>query len=41
MADLASRNGTRLAGGDPTSEMQIQPGERFICGRTLLRVTKE
>ncbi len=40
MADLASRNGTRLAGGDPTPETRIQPGERFILGRTLLRVTK-
>jgi pSer/pThr/pTyr-binding forkhead associated (FHA) protein len=40
LADLASRNGTRLAGGDPTPETRIQPGERFILGRTLLRVTK-
>ncbi len=40
LADLASRNGTRLDGGTPTRETQIEPGERFILGRTLLRVTK-
>jgi pSer/pThr/pTyr-binding forkhead associated (FHA) protein len=40
LADLASRNGTRVAGGAPAAETQLQPGERFILGRTLLRVTK-
>jgi len=40
LEDLASRNGTRLAGGAPQPESRIVPGERFILGRTLLRVTK-
>jgi hypothetical protein len=40
LADLASRNGTRVAGGTPAAETSLQPGERFILGRTLLRVTK-
>ncbi len=40
LADLASRNGTRLDGGTSMIETRIEPGERFILGRTLLRVTK-
>ena len=40
LEDLASRNGTRLAGGAPLPQTSIVPGERFIVGRTLLRVTK-
>ena len=39
LADLESRNGTRL-GGEPVTESPISPGDRFIIGRTLLRVTK-
>lgn len=40
LADLSSRNGTRLDGGTPVPETAIEPGERFILGRTLLRVTR-
>jgi pSer/pThr/pTyr-binding forkhead associated (FHA) protein len=41
LADLASRNGTRLDGNAPvTAETTIEPGERFIIGRTLLRVLR-
>jgi pSer/pThr/pTyr-binding forkhead associated (FHA) protein len=39
LADLESRNGTRLAGDAAvTAETVLAPGERFIVGRTLLRV---
>ena len=39
LADLSSRNGTRLDGDAPVvAETSIAPGERFIVGRTLLRV---
>jgi pSer/pThr/pTyr-binding forkhead associated (FHA) protein len=40
LADLASRNGTRVAGralGDPEA---IDLGERFVIGRTTLRVIR-
>ncbi len=40
LADLASRNGTRLGGrplGDPEA---IGLGERFVIGRTTLRVIR-
>jgi pSer/pThr/pTyr-binding forkhead associated (FHA) protein len=41
LADLESRNGTRLDGDAPvTTETTLEPGERFIIGRTLLRVLK-
>jgi pSer/pThr/pTyr-binding forkhead associated (FHA) protein len=41
LADLESRNGTRLDGDAPvTAETTLEPGERFIIGRTLLRVVK-
>lgn len=40
LADLASRNGTRKGEEPITSETPIVPGERFIVGRTLLRVTR-
>ena len=40
LADLASRNGTRKGGEPITAETPIVPGERFIVGRTLLRVMK-
>ncbi len=39
LADLASRNGTRIDGRNVT-ETPLAPGERFIIGRTLLRVTR-
>ncbi len=40
LADLESRNGTRIDGRAVT-EAPLAPGERFIVGRTLLRVTRE
>jgi len=39
LEDLASRNGTRV-GGHAVTAQTIAPGERFIIGRTLLRVTQ-
>jgi pSer/pThr/pTyr-binding forkhead associated (FHA) protein len=39
LADLQSRNGTRLA-GEPVSESALAVGDRFVVGRTLLRVTR-
>jgi pSer/pThr/pTyr-binding forkhead associated (FHA) protein len=39
LEDLESRNGTRLA-GLPVTETPLAPGERFIVGRTMLRVTR-
>ena len=39
LADLASRNGTRV-GERVVTETPLEPGERFIVGRTLLRVTR-
>ncbi len=38
LVDLESRNGTQLSGLPVTLETAIAPGERFIVGRTLLRV---
>ncbi|MBD5654848.1 MAG: FHA domain-containing protein [Candidatus Eremiobacteraeota bacterium] len=40
LSDLESRNGTRLDGLPVTLDTVIAPGERFIVGRTLLRVTR-
>jgi len=40
LEDLASRNGTRVDGHAVAAQTTIAPGERFIIGRTLLRVTK-
>lgn len=40
LADLASRNGTRKDGEPITSDTAIVPGERFMIGRTLLRVNR-
>ncbi len=40
LEDLASRNGTRLDGQAVSTQTTIAPGERFIVGRTLLRVTR-
>jgi pSer/pThr/pTyr-binding forkhead associated (FHA) protein len=39
LADLESRNGTRLD-GEPVTESPLFPGDRFIVGRTLLRVMR-
>ncbi len=40
LVDLQSRNGTRLDGAAVIERTEIQPGERFIVGRTLLRVRR-
>ncbi len=40
LADLASRNGTRKGEEPVTADTPLAPGERFIVGRTLLRVTR-
>jgi pSer/pThr/pTyr-binding forkhead associated (FHA) protein len=40
LCDLESRNGTRLDGHAVTAQTEIAPGERFIVGRTLLRVRR-
>ncbi len=40
LADLASRNGTRV-GERTVTETSLSPGERFIVGSTLLRVTQK
>ena len=39
LADLESRNGTRLD-GEPVTESPLIPGDRFVVGRTLLRVMR-
>ncbi len=39
LADLESRNGTRVGNdGHVVTQAAIVPGERFMLGRTLLRV---
>ena len=38
--DLASRNGTRLAGQPVTGDAALELGTPFTVGRTMLRVTK-
>jgi len=40
LADLASRNGTLVDGRPATAATELVPGERFIVGRTLLRVKR-
>lgn len=40
LADLASRNGTRKGEETITSDTPISLGERFMIGRTLLRVSR-
>jgi two-component system cell cycle response regulator len=40
LLDLESRNGTKVGGQAVTAETVIAPGERFVVGRTLLRVTR-
>jgi pSer/pThr/pTyr-binding forkhead associated (FHA) protein len=41
LADLSSKNGTRLDGRDVVAAAPIEVGERFVCGRTLLRVVRD
>ncbi|MBV8601788.1 MAG: FHA domain-containing protein [Candidatus Eremiobacteraeota bacterium] len=38
--DLASRNGTRLGGKPVNGNTDLELGEPFTVGRTMLRVTK-
>jgi pSer/pThr/pTyr-binding forkhead associated (FHA) protein len=38
LSDLSSRNGTRIDGKPLTEAAPLRIGERFICGRTALRV---
>ena len=38
LADLASRNGTRLAGRSLASPVPLDLGQPFVIGRTTLRV---
>jgi pSer/pThr/pTyr-binding forkhead associated (FHA) protein len=38
LSDLASRNGTKVGGKAVASEATIALGERFVIGRTQLRV---
>jgi pSer/pThr/pTyr-binding forkhead associated (FHA) protein len=41
LTDLSSRNGTKLEGGRiVTSEARLTLGERFVVGRTQLRVMR-
>jgi pSer/pThr/pTyr-binding forkhead associated (FHA) protein len=40
LADLSSRNGTRLAGEPVTGETPLTLGQQFVVGRTQLRVRK-
>lgn len=41
LADLASRNGTRIEGRPLAEPQPIPVGQTFQVGRTVLRVTKE
>jgi pSer/pThr/pTyr-binding forkhead associated (FHA) protein len=41
LSDLASRNGTKLGGKAVTTDTRIALGERFIVGRTQLRVVRK
>jgi pSer/pThr/pTyr-binding forkhead associated (FHA) protein len=42
LTDLASRNGTKVEGGQAVAgETKLALGERFVVGRTLLRVLKQ
>ncbi len=40
LADLASRNGTRVDGQPVKGDAALQVGAPFMVGRTLLRVTR-
>ncbi len=41
IADLESRNGTKLNGRPVVGEAPLEIGTPFIVGRTVLRVTRE
>ena len=40
LTDLSSRNGTQVQGRRVDSDVSLEVGERFLVGRTLLRVTR-
>jgi pSer/pThr/pTyr-binding forkhead associated (FHA) protein len=40
LTDLESRNGTKVAGQPVGEGKPITPGERFVVGRTMLRVRR-
>ena len=40
LTDLSSRNGTSGGGQTVVAETGLAPGERFLVGRTQLRVTR-
>jgi pSer/pThr/pTyr-binding forkhead associated (FHA) protein len=40
LTDLESRNGTKVAGQPVGEGKSIAPGERFVVGRTMLRVCR-
>lgn len=40
LTDLSSRNGTQVDGRKVTSFAPLSVGERFLVGRTVLRVTR-
>jgi pSer/pThr/pTyr-binding forkhead associated (FHA) protein len=41
LTDLSSRNGTKIGGKLVTTDARIEIGERFIVGRTQLRVLRK
>ena len=41
LSDLASRNGTKIDGKSVTTDARIALGERFVVGRTQLRVLRK
>ncbi|HMD01730.1 MAG TPA: FHA domain-containing protein [Candidatus Baltobacteraceae bacterium] len=40
LTDLSSRNGTKIGGQSVTTATPIALGDRFVVGRTLLRVKR-
>jgi two-component system cell cycle response regulator len=40
LMDLASRNGTKVGGQAVSTETPIRVGDRFLIGRTVLRVRR-
>jgi pSer/pThr/pTyr-binding forkhead associated (FHA) protein len=40
LTDLSSRNGTKVEDGRTVTETRLRLGERFMIGRTQLRVTR-
>jgi pSer/pThr/pTyr-binding forkhead associated (FHA) protein len=41
LADLQSRNGTKIDGAPITDEAPLELGKPFVVGRTWLRVTRD